>query len=179
MATASENNQMLGYVGHNKISRTPSPQARKFRQTGTRTGTKGSVIIQPIDGASSSNNIFAQHNQNVKQQIQQKTWANQSAMEGTTEAVGGAVPTNLDMDQAAVYTQHTQEHQQNSVCPRLCCFGEQPTNFNMDMLLPPPDARGQASGAGTSGQKRPASFTHINNYFCCSSSAMHTTNKEI
>jgi hypothetical protein len=29
----------------NKISRTPSPQAHKFRQTGTRTGTKGSTTV--------------------------------------------------------------------------------------------------------------------------------------
>ena len=59
-AISTENNQMLACGGNsNKISRTPSPQARRFRQTGTRTGTKGSVIIQPIDGNSSNNNIFA------------------------------------------------------------------------------------------------------------------------
>lgn len=152
-AVAGENNQMLARGGKsNKISRTPSPQARKFRQAGTRTGSKGTAM-QAIDGGSSSRNMFAQHNQNVKQHIQ-KTYANQSAMEGTTEAVGG-VPTNLDLDQAVTYTQ---EHHRDSICPRLCCFGEQPNNFNMDMLMPPPDARALASPAGgTSGQKRPAS----------------------
>lgn len=99
-------------------------------------------------------------------------------MEGTTEAVGGGVPTNLDLDQAALGTQYTEEHQQNSICPRLCCFGEQPNNFNMDMLMPQ-DGRALASGGGTSGSKRPASHSHIRSYFCCSNSVMHSTNKEI
>ena len=73
-------------------------------------------------------------------------------MEGTTEAVGGAMPTNLDLDQADFGIQHTQEHHQNSICPRLCCFGEQPNNFNMDMLIPPPDNRALVgAGVGTSG----------------------------
>jgi hypothetical protein len=30
-----------------------------------------------------------------------------------------------------------------------------------------------------SGQRRPASYTHVQNYICCGSSVMHTTNKEI
>lgn len=70
-------------------------------------------------------------------------------MEGTTEAVGGGVPTNLDLDQAALGTQHTEERQQSSICPRLCCFGEQPNHFNMDMLMPP-DAHALASASGGS-----------------------------
>lgn len=65
-AASTENNQALACGGHsNKVSRTPSPQGRKFRQTGTRTGTKGSAVIQPAD-AGSSHNVFARHNRNVK-----------------------------------------------------------------------------------------------------------------
>lgn len=32
---------------------------------------------------------------------------------------------------------------------------------------------------GTQGQRRPASYTHVQNIICCSNSVMHTTNKEI
>jgi len=63
---STENNQFVAYRGNsNKVSRTPSPKARKFRQAGTRTGTKGSVVLQSVGGATSQNK-YAQHNPHVR-----------------------------------------------------------------------------------------------------------------